>query len=299
MKIFNISIVVLTFLAGMTGAWLWLTLHASSDVSGKPTKESVYERVMRTQTIRCGYGDWPPFIIKDPNSGQMSGIFYDYMAALGEALHLRIEWAEQVNPSDFIEAIKTGRVDGVCASIWPNAARAREIDFVRPIYYSPMYVYARADDSRFDNNLLVINDPSVTVVTQDGEMASLIVETDFPKAKTLRITQQASLADFFVNIATGKGDVTFSNPTTLALYNAQNPGKVKRVPASTPIRVFGGTIAIAHGQDDFRRMLDLATEELLSNGMIEKILAKYEKTPGEFLRVAPSYQNDRANLPRQ
>lgn len=42
-------------------------------------KESSYDRVMRTRTLRCGYGIFQPMIMKDPNTRKISGIFVDIM----------------------------------------------------------------------------------------------------------------------------------------------------------------------------------------------------------------------------
>lgn len=251
--------------------------------------ETVYERVMRTQTIRCGYGQWPPFISKDIKTGQFSGIFYDYMEALGKSLSLKIEWTEELGHGDFALAMKSHRIDATCGSVWANAARAREMDFVTPVYYTPLYAYVRKDDHRFDNNLESINTPSVSIVTMDGEMAGLIADTDFPLARKLAVPQLSSVSEFFVNITMKKADVTFTSPSMFDLYEAHNSGKIRKIPSSRPIRVFPNTIAITTGEDKLQRMLDTATKELLANGAIKKILEKYRPHTDGFLEVSTPY----------
>jgi ABC-type amino acid transport substrate-binding protein len=158
-----------------------------------------------------------------------------------------------------------------------------------PISYQPIYAYARADDKRFDNNLSVANDASVTIVSIDGEMSSMIARQDFSEAKSVQLPQLASFSELFINIAQKKGDITFTDPDTAALYNAQNSHSVRRVPTEFPVRVFSDTLSIARGQDEFRRMIDTATVELLYSGRIEAILKHYEKNPGSFLRAMPGY----------
>lgn len=76
--------------------------------------ESAYERVMRTQTIRCGYVVYPPAVIQDPNTGALSGIIYDVMQEAGNLLGLEIEWAEEVGWANTVETIRTGRTDAIC-----------------------------------------------------------------------------------------------------------------------------------------------------------------------------------------
>ena len=57
-------------------------------------KETTYERVMRTRTIRCGYFVWPPFLTKDLNTGALSGLNYDVAEEMGKLLDLKIEWSQ-------------------------------------------------------------------------------------------------------------------------------------------------------------------------------------------------------------
>jgi len=286
-KIQFFFIVVVAFLAGLAGAWV---LQASKASDGKATVESAYDRVMRTQTIRCGYIVWTPAILKDPNTGQLSGIFYDYTQELGKALHLKIEWTEEMGWSDFPAALESGRVDAMCAGSFANSARARMIDFTQPIFYEPMYVYVRTDDTRFDNNMTLINDPAITIISVEGATTSLVAMQDFPKAKNTQLPEMTSLSESFVSLVGGKGDVVIMPSPPAREYDTHNPGKIRRVPAKAPLRFFGVSIALGGGQDRLRRMLDFATEEMLASGQVEKIIIKYDNNPDDLLRVALPYQ---------
>jgi polar amino acid transport system substrate-binding protein len=265
----------------------------ATEKNARTQPDSVYDRVMKSRTIRCGYGVWPPFIIKDPNTGKMSGIFYDYTEALGKSLGLKIEWAEEISSADFPAALKTNRIDAMCYSIWPNASRAREVDFTDPVYYTAHYAYVRANDMRFDNNLDAINDPSVTIASKDGDMGALIADVDFPKAKKFEIGGLDDQAQPFMSVVTRKADVYITDLSTAAEYEASNPGKIRQIKTDEPLRIFRNTIAIAQKQDQFRRMLDTATEEIISSGKMEKIIRKYERFPNTFLRVEPGYKGSR------
>jgi hypothetical protein len=92
-------------------------------------KETAYERVMRTGELRCGYFSWKPAFIKDPNTGEMSGIFHDYMEEIGRALKLKIVWAEEVALGEFPTAIAAGRIDAMCSSTFVTSERARVTRF--------------------------------------------------------------------------------------------------------------------------------------------------------------------------
>lgn len=256
-------------------------------------QESVYDRVIRTGIFRCGYGVWEPIMMKDPNTGALSGIFYDYMNALGKNLNLKIEWVEETDWATFGQSLDSGRIDGFCLGIWPSGSRARTTDFTTPIYYNPFRVYVRADDARFDHALDKINDEAITISRLDGDSAGAIAELDYPNAKILASPQMAGSISPMVNVTEGKADVSFIDAASLASYMAKNPGKLKVVPGGEVIRSFGSTIAIKRNEYPLKTLLDTATDELMQAGVIEKILVKYEKYPGTLLRVAKPYMEAR------
>jgi polar amino acid transport system substrate-binding protein len=280
------GLILAAFLVGFAGAGLESALVGSNKTSAG--KESTYDRVMRTQTIQCGYGVWPPEITKDPATGQLSGVYYEYMQALGAALHLKIAWAGEVGWGDFPAALEDGRIDAMCAGVLPDAPRARQVDFVHPIFYSAVYPYMRADDHRFEN-AAALDDAGVTLSTMDGDISHLIAASDFPRAKTVQLPQMSNWSELLANVTEGKADATFVTSLTAAEYERTNPGKIRRL-STPPLRVFSSTIAVGGGQDRFRRMLDTATDELIFSGRIEKILEKYEPAPGTLLRPAPPYE---------
>jgi len=263
--------------------------YAVQGTTAAPVKESVYDRVMRTGTIRCGYALWQPSLMKDPNTGQFSGIIYDYVEALGKALNLKIVWAEETSWADFPTALETGRIDAMCAGVWPSAKRSRIIDYVKPVYFVPFMAYARADDTRFDNKIESLNSPEYTLTMTDGETSSIVAYADFPNSKKVELPKLSEISLNFLNVANRKADVYLNDLVSYYEFNEHNPGKLKIIPTPRPLRVFGAAIAIPRDQEGFRRMLDNATVELHQNGVIEKILQKYEKYSGSLYRVANTY----------
>ena len=81
-----IALIVLTIvLAAMTSWGIIKLLHADH---AKPALaiEPIYERIMKTGTIRCGYINWWPAELRDPNTGQMKGYVVDYFNEMAKAL---------------------------------------------------------------------------------------------------------------------------------------------------------------------------------------------------------------------
>jgi len=265
----------------------YVTLHHSESA---PVRERVYERVMRTGTIRCGYALWNPSLIKDPNTGQFSGIVYDYVEALGRALNLKIDWTEETSWGDFPASLESGRIDAMCAGVWPSAQRSRIIDYLKPIYYVPFMAYARANDTRFDNKITTLNSSDFTLTMTDGETSSIVAYADFPNAKKVELPKMSEISTNFLNVVDNKADVYLNDLVSFYEFDEHNPGLLKIIPTARPLRLFGVAVAIPREQEGFRRMLDNATTELLQTGVIEKVLQKYEKHPNSLYRVSNPYE---------
>ncbi len=253
-------------------------------------KQSLYDRVIQTGKIRCGYVIYPPDCIKDPNTGKLSGIGVDAIELIAKKLALKVEWAEEVGWGTMLEGLQTGRYDVVASLVWTNANRAKLMGFSKPLVYSPIYVYAHKGDHRYKGQLEKINSPEVKIVTIDGETAQVIADADFPKSSRLSMPQMTDYAQVALSLASGKADIALLEPIIANEYLRHNPGSIENISQGKPIRVFANTFMFNRGQSEFKEMVDTVLDEIINSGAMDKIISKYEKAPNELFRVAPPYK---------
>jgi ABC-type amino acid transport substrate-binding protein len=252
-------------------------------------KETTYDRVLRTGEIRCAYAPYAPALIKDPNTGKLSGIFYDVMTEVGHRLNLKINWVEEVGYGVIPEGFATDRYDAFCNTVWPTAERSRVGSFTVPLYYSPAGVFVRSDEHRFDGNLDKLNDPAIRFSGRDGDISASFAAAAFPNAKIVSIPQLADTAQTLDDVAHGKADATINEPSLLYLYLEKNPGTLRDIAADHPIRVSPNTIMMKPNEYQFKVMLDTSLQELINSGFVDKAIQKYQKYPA-FLRTNLPYQ---------
>jgi ABC-type amino acid transport substrate-binding protein len=258
--------------------------------SSETSKESTFDRVVRTNTLRCGYGIWEPEVTKDAGTGKLGGIFYDYLNAIAQHTGLKVEWTEEVPWGDFPAALNSGRIDAGCFGAWPKATSAREVLFTEPTYYLAINAYVKASDSRFDHAIEKVDVPDVKISTMDSELSSELARTRFPHAQTFSISQMSDASTLLLNVSSGKADVTFTDGWTGSAFMEKNPGQLKMVPLDNPLRLFGNTIMVAKGEHSLVSFINTATDEIIASGEMEAIVRKYEKSPGILLMKKTSYQ---------
>jgi len=261
------------------------TAAPSVQAEAEAKKETAFERVIRTNTLRCGYLVTPPQLTRDPNTKQMGGISYDIVTEAAKRLNISVEWTEEVSFGTMAEGLRTDRYDAFCFTAYRWSPWARVVTYSTPLYYSTTDVYVRADDTRFDGKMAALNDPKVTFSTIDASGGAVIRQQDFPLSRNFSMPSDTNLSMVFEAVATGKADATISNPLVVMPYLLANPNKLRRVRGVSAVRAYGHAFAFKKDEQALVALFDTVFEEMLTDGTINKILDKYEAIPHSFVRV--------------
>ena len=262
-----------------------VTLAAGARASDKQLlNNSLYEKMIKTGELDVGFVVYPPSFIVNPD-GTKAGIFKEIMDKVGANLEIKVNYVAEVNWDTMIQDVQSGKVDMIVTGIWPTTQRAKQVDFAKPIFYSVVKAYTFAGNVEYDNNPNKINSEKTKIVTLDGEMSQIIATADFPKAKTITVTQLTGVPQLLLDVANRKADVTFIEPAIALEYMSKNPNTIKEIEGLKPMRVFPNAMMIPKNQEAFKSTLNLALDEIINNGFVDKIINKYEKYPGSYSRL--------------
>ncbi len=251
--------------------------------------EPAFERIMRTNTIRCGYIIYPPQLIKDVATDEISGFAHDIIEYIAGELNLKVEWVEETGTASMIESLKNGRFDLLCNPVWTSTPRAREAYFTTPVFFTAVHAYARVEDTRFDQNIEKLNNSEYKIAVMDGSSSPVIAATDFPKAQTVSLMELTDFTHLLLEVSTGKADVTFSEKAQAEDFLKMNPNSIRRIPLKRPVRLFGNAYMMARGENDLQNMLNTALFNAQNNGAIDRILDEYEHYPNSYYRLSVPY----------
>ena len=82
------------------------------------------ESIRAKREISCGYLVYSPYIRRDAQTGELSGIFYDIMEQIGKNADLKIRWAEEVGYQNIMPGLDAKRYDVFCGGLYPSSSRA-------------------------------------------------------------------------------------------------------------------------------------------------------------------------------
>lgn len=258
-------------------------------------KESVFDRILRTGVIRCGYYVFPPIVYRDINTGKLSGLTVDTMNYIAERASLKVEWTEEVTFGNWVPALQAKRFDVVCTPMWPELPMARAASFSDPMFFSGLYPVVRADEDRFKKNEGIdrINQPDVTIASQEGNITSILAKSAFPNAKHYMLSPDADTSQLVISVANKKADVQISDDNAIKQWNTNNEQKIKIIKDFGPVKIQQFPFSVARGEQDLLNFLNLAIHEMNYNGEMDRLLRKWEAEPGKtYLRVISPAKTD-------
>jgi ABC-type amino acid transport substrate-binding protein len=235
--------------------------------------ETAYERVMRTNTLRCAYGIYPPFLGKDPNTGELNGVMPSVMAEFEKASGLKVEWGPEIDFGTIGATLQTGKADAFCTGMLMTPRRGRVMAGSTPVFFTTMEAFARPDDKKFDNDFDRINQPDVRISVNLGDISEEIAQRLFPRAQRVYKSDLGGESQLFMNVATNKADIAISGPSNLSAYNQNNTATaLRKIEFQRPLVTFPNVVSVEIHEAALLQLLNASLHDLVDNGTVERIL---------------------------
>lgn len=270
MKITKTIIAAALIAAACIGAYQ-LGGNKSEVSSDAPPRKSALDQVLKSGTIRCGYSVWPPYFIKDPNTGNLSGINYEQAETIARKLDLKIEWTMEVGFGEVASAFHSGKIDMMCASLWPDAPRMKFLGLTKPMFFTPAYVYVRSDAADYTS----LNNPQFKFAGIEGDLTYSAAKNVFPNASMLALPQNSDPSQLLASLIAGKADGVIMDEAFARDFMEKNPGKIRMLGAS-PVQIYNESFAVKRDELEFKQMVDAAIESAINSGEMKAILARYK-----------------------
>ncbi len=251
-------------------------------------RETTFERVTRTNTLRCGYIPLKTLLDKDANTGKLGGVSYDIIEQMAQNLGLKVEWVGESGFVSMSEDLDRGRFDMICNPLMPSAKRPRALDFSRILFMRPATLWVHKDSPHTGDDLSWANDPNVSFSFIDGIVFDPIIRRKFPKAKIISLPETTDHLHQLVDVMTGKTTATVNIDYDGREFIKAN-GDVIKSASSTPIAHIFYAFPLPKGDYEFKAMIDMALDEMVYNDTLESIIAAHDTIPSSYVRLKAIY----------
>lgn len=251
-------------------------------------RESAYDRVMRTGVLRCGVMIWPPVHMKDPNTGEVTGIGPDIFREIAKLIDLKIEFVEMVSGMQ-VEDLRTGKFDAVCLDAPFVFSMTKYVDYTDPVVYSPAFVFVRQNEQRF-KKLEDLNKKDVRFLGIDGDVSVALIKKDFPNAQLATLPMNTDPGQMMLSLATKKADAIVTDWYTVKGYNDNNKDKIVRLPNADPLVVFSVGMSVNKGEQELLNMLNAAIQAGHNVNLYDPIFKKWDPDQNFLIPVNRPYR---------
>lgn len=251
------------------------------------TKESAFDRVMRTGTLKCGVFPWPPYFEIDANTQKIVGKakpFYDTAASL---LNIKIEYVD-VNFATYIEDMKLGRIDAFCNDGPYTTSFAKQVNYVTPWFYAPVFLYGRKNE-RVTKDKESFNRADFRFTGIDGDLSIDLKNKLFPKATLVAASGMSDYSLLLMDIVGHKADAMILDVPSYDKFNKNNPEKITLL-YKKPLAVYPVGFSVLKSEQQLWQTLNTATEMAINMGVADKVLHDIDPTGKALYPTAKKYE---------
>lgn len=236
------------------------------------TREDSLTKIQQTKIMKVCYAVWPPAVIKDAKTGELSGHDIDAMRLMAEALNAKPEFHETTF-GNMPAAVQSGICD-IGTSLFVKLPRAASVAFSNPILFAGNSGLVRKGDTRF-KTVEDVNKSGIKVAVATGESGHIYAQANLKNATIIPIDVESSdLSRFLLEVTSGRADIGIADANQIRLFAQAHP-ETEDVFAGKPFDLNPDAFPMRHGDTDF---LNFVNNSLL-----------YMQTSGKWAELEASY----------
>lgn len=205
-------VVIVQMIALVVLAFLVVRKQPAGDVGGGQT----LPKVIQNQELHVGYLVFDPCVVKNPETGKLSGTFIDAVEHIAEQLKVKPVYHE-TNLANFASGLQSGQYDLSIGPTFRTIPRATSVTFCRPLtYIGNAAVVRKGDAAKYDSlEKLATAKPRMAVL--QGQAMEEFLRRRYPDAKPVSLSGGDLTAPLNA-VASGQADIGFMNVVTVTRY---------------------------------------------------------------------------------
>ena len=250
------------------------------------------EEIIRSKKINLGYVNYPPLMIRDPRTGQLSGVFIEALNKVFTEINIKPVWVEQTWAT-FAASLQSGQIDVFIGASFATPQRSLALAFTQPFAFMGNGVVVRKKDAegRFKDfkDLHDFDKPGLTIVSPLGGAPHDYLKANFKHAKIVAVesTHQSTGS---LEVLSGRADASYWDSFVSARDVAKNPNELIDLFAENPLNVSPISWSIRQNQPNLLAFLNTVLQYMETNGTWRAFEIKYKSELGGYFHLKRAYE---------
>jgi ABC-type amino acid transport substrate-binding protein len=239
--------------------------------ASNPAKEDSFSKVKRTGVLRVGYIVAPPWIVRDPKTGELSGTSIDTINEIARLMEVKLEF-EEANFATFAAGLQSGKYDLSIAPIFSTIPRAKVVAFTQPQMYLGNSAIVRRNETRF-KTLEDIDQVGVVVAVTQGEQGHEYAKANFKKAQ-IKVISGGDQSMTYSEVLAGRADVALGDAWFIGKFVAEHAEARDLFPDS-PYNVTPIAWSVRYEDMPLLTFVNTSLDYLDTTGKLDEIFRKH------------------------
>ncbi|CAN7274252.1 substrate-binding periplasmic protein [Pararhizobium sp. LjRoot238] len=264
-KMFSSALRALPALALMTGL--------STTAAIAQTADGYWQGVQKAGVLRCGAAVAPPYVMRDPATGEYSGFFADLCRGFADALKVNPEFVD-TTWDNIVAGLQAGKWD-VSLALNRTPARAMAVQFSIPaMEYQISLAYNK------DNPKIPAGAASVADIDKEGVTLAVMSGTAQDKAisaavKTATILRLPGNDETRLAVVSKRADILVDASDTNQLFTQSNPDWAVAMNPTPALAKQGVAFGLPHQLSAADvEVVNIFLEEKVATGEVDAFIRK-------------------------
>lgn len=235
--------------------------------------EGYWQGVQKAGVLRCGAAVAPPYVMRDPATGEYSGFFADLCREFADTLQVKPEFVD-TTWDNIVAGLQAGKWD-VSLALNRTPARAMAVQFSIPaMEYQISLAYNKANPKvpAGAKSVADIDQDGVTLAVMSGTAQDKAISASIKKAQILRLpsNDETRLA-----LTSKRADILVDASDTNQLFTQSNPDWAVALNPEPALAKQGVAFGLPYQLSSAdKEVVDIFLEERVATGHVESLIRK-------------------------
>lgn len=245
----------------------------SASAQQPPAAGNYWQTVQKNGVLRCGAAVAPPYVMRDPATGNYSGFFADLCRDFAEVLKVKPQFVD-TSWDNIVAGLQSGKWD-MSLALNRTPVRAMAVNFsIAAMQYQISLAYNKKNTRLPANPKSVadIDKPELTLAVMSGTVQDKAISAAVKKAKILRLPSNdetrlaviSKRADLLVDASDTNQLFTQSNPDWAVAFNPTPSLASQGVAFGLPPQLTASEVAV----------VNIFLEEKVATGQVDALIRK-------------------------
>ncbi len=233
------------------------------------------DEIMSSKKMRIGIILVDQMVMRDPNSGELSGVWIDGIRRLFDTFNLEPEFVE-TKWATFVGGLQADQFD-VFISGFMTPQRALALEYTRPVVFLGHSASTLTKNAGKYKTLADLNSPEVTIATVLGGSGHQFAKQHLPNAK-IKPLDTGDLTASGMEVLSGRATIAMDNAFSIGRFVRMNADRMVDLFKDDPFNVLPVSWAIRPGNPRLLTFLNNMLDYMDTNGVWQSVAAEYKDT---------------------